>query len=698
VYSQEYSHLASFIEFPEQLTVIKKIDSAKPGIFLLHKKMNNKSAYEIRINKNKIVILGEEQGIFYGIITLNQLMHQESELANMMIKDEPQYEWRGMHLDVSRHFFSVDFIKKYIDILAMHKMNVFHWHLTDDQGWRIEIKKYPKLATIASQRKETMTGKNFEPYQGDHTPHSGYYTQEQIKEVVDYAQKRMITIVPEIEMPGHSVAALSAYPQLSCNGSPLESLTKWGVSDDVFCTKQECFQFLFDVLDEVLVLFPSQYIHIGGDEVPKTRWKTCAHCQGLMKERHLDNENELQSYFITRIDSFLTSRGRSTIGWDEILEGGLAPNAAVMSWRGEAGGIEAASKKHKVVMCPGSHCYFDHYQGARNTEPLAIGGYTTVQKVYSYNPVASMKDNESKQYVLGAQGNVWTEYISTEKHAEYMALPRLCALSEVLWGHKTEYEIFATRLINHFNFLEAHQINYAKNIFDINSKYYIPDYVQMVQLSTDAHIGEIKYTLDGTSPNATSKSFKENIIIDHPLVLKAQLFNGDEALGNLYTQKYVTHLATGKSPVLGDLPSTRYMAQGYSSLVDGVIGELPWTANEWLGWDKGHQMNVTIDLKKSHKVNRIRVSLLDEAVSWIHLPSKLRISVYDTALKETVIADMDYKELKKMYASNKIFSFPVGKYIRTVHVRAIPLKEIPEGNPGAGEDPWIFCSEILVEE
>ena len=392
-----------------------------------------------------------------------------------------------MHLDVSRHFFSVDFIKKYIDILALHKMNTFHWHLTDDQGWRIEIKKYPKLTQIGSQRKETIIGKNFDPYEGDGKPYGGYYTQDEIKEVVKYAQERYITVVPEIEMPGHAVAALSAYPQFSCRQEPLEPLTKWGISDDIYCSKDETFNFLSDIMEEVLELFPSKYIHIGGDEAPKMRWKECQHCQVNIKKHNLKDDHELQSYFISRMDSFLTSKGRKTIGWDEILEGGLAENAAVMSWRGEQGGIAAARQKHNVVMSPGSHCYFDHYQGDKKTEPLAIGGFTSLKKVHSYNPIPAKLETEYEKYVLGAQGNVWTEYMETPEHVMYMALPRLCALSEVLWSGPgtSSYYDFTQRLIPHFNLLDSLQYNYSKALFNIQTLNIVDDGHLSVALHSD---------------------------------------------------------------------------------------------------------------------------------------------------------------------------------------------------------------------
>ncbi|MFT5751651.1 MAG: hexosaminidase, partial [Dokdonia sp.] len=359
----------------------------------------------------------------------------------VQIKDQPAFSYRGMHLDVGRHFFPVPFIKKYIDILSLHKMNTFHWHLTEDQGWRIEIKKYPKLTRIGSQRKETILEKNFSPFIGDNTPYGGFYTQEEIKEVVAYATQRHITIIPEIELPGHSLAAIAAYPSLGNTSTLHEVGTRWGVYDAIYAPSEETFSFLEDVLTEVIGLFPSKLIHIGGDEAPKKEWNESALAQEVMKREDLKDAHELQSYFIQRIEKFLNSKGRNIIGWDEILEGGLAPNATVMSWRGTQGGIDAANQKHNVIMTPGSHCYFDHYQVDKDfqkDEPLAIGGYTSVEKVYNYDPIPEELAEEQHKYILGAQGNVWTEYILTPEHVEYMVLPRLTALSEVLWTSKPQ--------------------------------------------------------------------------------------------------------------------------------------------------------------------------------------------------------------------------------------------------------------------
>lgn len=442
----------------------------------LDNKSLGKEGYNLLINENGIIIKGNYAGQFYAIQSLLQLLPSQIygnklskelklEVPFVKIEDIPRFEWRGMHLDVSRHMFSVDSIKKYIDYLAFHKLNTFHWHLTDDQGWRIEIKKYPKLAEVSGYRNETIIGHhNSNPQKFDGEKYGGFYTQDEIRNIVKYAADRFITVVPEIEMPGHAIAALAAYPGLSCTGGPFEVRTSWGISDDIYCAGNEkTFEFLENVLSEVVELFPSKYIHIGGDEAPKVRWEKCDKCQRRIKENNLNDEHELQSYFITRIEKYLNSKGKQIIGWDEILEGGLAPNAAVMSWRGNEGGIAAAKSKHKVVMSPTSFCYFDYYQTEKvEEEPLAIGGYLPIEKVYSFNPVPLELTTEEAQYIIGVQANVWTEYMPSFKQVEYMAFPRMSALAEIAWTKDSNKNFidFNNRMDKQNNRFDALKINY----------------------------------------------------------------------------------------------------------------------------------------------------------------------------------------------------------------------------------------------
>ncbi|MES2132037.1 MAG: beta-N-acetylhexosaminidase [Bacteroidota bacterium] len=434
------------------------------------RKLQEDESYTLDVTPKSIIISSQDPaGVFYGIQSLIQLIPANTPLhipcAN--ITDSPAYKWRGMHLDCCRHFFTKEEVKKYIDYLAFYKLNTFHWHLTDDQGWRIEIKKYPKLTTIASQRKQTLVGRPGKKNVYDGKPYGGFYSQEDIKEIIAYAATRHVTIVPEIEMPGHALAALAAYPEYSCKGGNFEVGDTWGVYDDVFCAGNDgTLTFMEDILAEVCALFPGKYIHVGGDECPKERWKTCPKCQTRIKKENLKDEHALQSYFITHIEKFVNSNGKQIIGWDEILEGGLAPNAAVMSWQGTEGGIIAAKQKHFAVMTPGKPCYFDHYQVKDNTnEPLAIGGFNPLDSVYNYKPVPAALTADEKQFILGAQGNVWTEYISDFKQVEYMSVPRMIALAEALWTpiDQKNYTDFISRLTINAKLLDKMKVNYARH-------------------------------------------------------------------------------------------------------------------------------------------------------------------------------------------------------------------------------------------
>ncbi|MGV8815167.1 MAG: beta-N-acetylhexosaminidase [Gelidibacter sp.] len=497
----EGEYLADMLSHLSKSTVGFKEDSSGNIQLKIDDAIENEEGYDISVTYDKIVISGKtSKGVFYGIQTLRQLMpasiapQADVSIPAVTIKDNPRFAYRGMHLDVARHMFPVEFIKKYIDLIAMHKMNTFHWHLTEDQGWRIEIKKYPKLTEIGSKRYGTIIGHH--PGTGnDETEYGGFYTQEEVKDIVKYATERHVTVIPEIELPGHASAAIAAYPFLSCfpeeptvvtnnmgskagksvqaNGTPKIVQETWGVFDDVFCAgNEETFQFLEDVLAEVIPLFPSAYIHIGGDECPKANWKRCPNCQKRMKDNNLADEHELQSYFIQRIEKYLNGKGKKIIGWDEILEGGLAPNATVMSWRGESGGIEAAKQHHDVIMTPGHSCYFDHYQTEdKENEPLAIGGKTTVADVYAYEPTPKELTDAENKYILGAQANVWTEYMKTSDYVEYMILPRMTALSEVVWSSKEnrDFEDFKTRLNTMRKRYDAMGLNYAKHIFEAPS-------------------------------------------------------------------------------------------------------------------------------------------------------------------------------------------------------------------------------------
>lgn len=473
--------LAGLIKNPTGMA-IQVEQGSKPvngSVFMtLDTAIKNDEGYLLSVTPKKIIIKARSAiGLFYAVQTLRQLLPADVENQKVVeglalsvsaceIKDEPRFIYRGMHLDVARHLFPVETIKRYIDMIALHKMNTFHWHLTEDQGWRIEIKKYPRLTEVGAFRKETLVGHGrTKPNVYDGVPYGGFYTQEEVREVVDYAKSRFVTIIPEIEMPGHALAALASYPELSCTGGPFEVYPRWGIVDDVYCAgKEGTFKFLEDVLTEVTELFPGKYIHIGGDECPKTKWEKCPLCQKRMKDEGLKDEHELQSYFIQRIEKFLISKDRKLIGWDEILEGGLAPEATVMSWRGIEGGIAAAKQKHDVIMTPNKFVYLDYYQCEPEGEPLAIGGYLPLERVYSYNPMPDELTVEEQKYILGVQGNVWTEYMPTAEHMEYMAYPRMFAIAEMGWTPERlrDFNDFVSRIDVLKKRYDAIGINYFK--------------------------------------------------------------------------------------------------------------------------------------------------------------------------------------------------------------------------------------------
>ena len=481
--------------------------------------LHGTEGYRLEIAPRGVTITSaSEAGRFYALQTLQQLVEASTggRIPAVTIADAPRFSWRGLHLDVGRHFQPVAFIKRYLDLMARYKLNVFHWHLTEDQGWRIEIKKYPRLTEVGSCRKETILAKNFSPYVGDGIPYCGFYTQTEIREVVAYAAARQITVVPEIEMPGHTVAALAAYPQYACTPGPFEVLTIWGVSDDIFCPSEETFVFLQDIMTEVLALFPSRFIHIGGDEAPKTRWDASPLAHEVLRREGLKDSHELQSWFIQRMERWLAARDRRLIGWDEILEGGLPAGATVMSWRGIGGGIAAARAGHDVVMTPTSHLYFDYYQGDERFEPLAIGGLLTLERVYSYEPIPEALTADQAKHILGAQGNVWTEYLKTAANIEYMAFPRALALAEVTWSprERRSWPSFEARLPQALRTLDRLGVNYRlPHVVGLDADVLTLDSTATVTLSIPIAKAVIRYTTDGSDPTAMSPRYEKPLTL-----------------------------------------------------------------------------------------------------------------------------------------------------------------------------------------
>lgn len=686
-----------------ELDVSSKPKSAATTIsVVISADLTNAEAYEFSVTSNQLNIkAGGNAGVFYAFQTIIQLLpankFKPAELPCLTIKDEPKFKWRGMHLDVSRHFFSVGFVKKYIDYLAMYKMNTFHWHLTDDQGWRIEILQYPRLTQLGSIRFKSMVG-HYSEQRFDDKVHRGFYTQEEIKEVVAYAQARHITIIPEIEMPGHALAALASYPQYSCTGGPFDVGTKWGNYEDVFCPKEETFQFLQEILDEVMALFPSQYIHIGGDECSKVRWMSCPNCKNLMEREGLTTGEEIQSYFIRRMEQFLNAYGRKLIGWDEIMEGGLSPNATVMSWRGTEGGVAAAKENHDVVMCPGSHCYFDHYQGDPKLEPLAFGGYTTLEKVYSFSPIPAGLTPAEANHILGAQGNLWTEYIDTTQQAEYMVMPRMAALSEVVWGtSKPEaYDNFQNRLIKHFELLDRMGVNYSKSIFQITANVGPSKSGKGVEVNLKSAHGAkgIYYTTNGQVPTLQSSAYTAPFNIAESGTVKAAYFDRNDQKGAITEQSFFITSSTGKSVTLVDEPHPNYAIGGKFTLVDGVRGSTKKFSRDWLGF-LGKDLNATIDLGAATGISKVTIDVLNNTGSWIHFPSAIEVFGSNDGTNFKSIKMVSRTEITNQ-SGIVVVTFPK-QTARYVKVIAKKIDKIPAGFPGEGSAAWIFADEIMVE-
>ncbi|AZA65774.1 beta-N-acetylhexosaminidase [Chryseobacterium carnipullorum] len=696
--SFEYQFFLKSLNKNYQLDLSKNERTHGTDVIFVSVDKDKKEDYEINVAENFMSVIGKDDaGLFHGIQTMLQLIQnsKDGKIPAVKIKDYPKFAWRGMHLDVCRHFFNVDEVKQYIDYLAMYKLNTFHWHLTDDQGWRIEIKKYPKLTEIGSKRKESMVGA-YVDNTFDGKPYGPYfYTQEQIRDVVKYAQQRHITVVPEIEMPGHALAALSAYPELACTKGPFESATKWGVFDDVFCPKEETFTFLENVLDEVMKLFPSQYIHIGGDECPKTRWKECAHCQELIKKNNLKDEHGLQSYFIHRIEKYVNSKGRKIIGWDEILEGGLAPNAAVMSWTGINGGIEAAKSGHFAVMTPGAYCYFDHYQGDPQSEPNAFGGFTPLDKVYSYNPVPSELNPEQAKYILGVQANLWTEYITDFKQVQYMIFPRLMALSEVGWGtaDPENYKEFESRVIGQFKILDGMKVNYAKSIYNISGKVVPANEGIAYELTVSQDPAGIRYTTDGTEPSLDSQVYQNPVRVKKSMTVKSAYFEDGKLKSAVSSQEFTVSKTTGKKITLEQQPSENYSFGGAFTLVDGIIGNTRQLGKTWLGF-QGKDVVATIDLGQKTSFSEVYFNTLENKGSWIHLAKSAQVFVSDDGRNFKMIKEIGTQEIQD--SKGKI-TLNVGnqtsQYIKLIIENA---GIIPAGNPGADSKAWLFVDEIGV--
>lgn len=672
---------------------------------------DNKEAYQLSVNEKNIVIEGvSEAGVFYGIQTLRKSIPVENvkkvELNFVTITDAPRFGYRGAHLDSARHFFSTDSIRIFIDMLALHNMNTFHWHLTDDQGWRVESKKYPKLTEVGAQRKGTVIGRNSGEYDGK--PYGGFYTQEQLKEIVAYAKERHITVIPEIDLPGHMLAALAGYPEMGCTGGPYEVWQQWGVSDDVLCAgNPQTYKFIEEILNEVADIFPSEYIHIGGDESPKVRWEKCPKCQakikelGIKKDANHTAEEYLQSHVISFAERTLAKRGRKIIGWDEILEGGIAPNATVMSWRGVEGGTYAAQTGHDAIMTPLSFLYFDYYQSQDvDKEPLAIGGYVPVERVYSYEPIPEVLTPEQRKHILGVQANIWTEYIKTFKHVQYMALPRYAALAEVQWTQpeRKNYDNFLKRIIPLIKIYEVYGYNYATHIFDLKAEITPLENEGAIQIAfTTVDDATIYYTLDGSEPTEKSEKYTKPVKITQDTQLRAVGIRKNGKT-RIFAENFKFNKATARPiKMLSTIyPSYRY--GGETVLVDGSVGNENFKTGRWIAFS-GDDLEAVIDLGTVTDISKVSFNANVITGDWIYDARSFSVAVSENDSDFKEVASENYPKATQHVKEIKThtLSFAPVK-ARFVKVKIASEQSIPDFHTQAkGKLGFLFIDEITID-
>ena len=672
---------------------------------------DNAEAYKLIVNDKRVCISGaSEAGVFYGIQTLRKSLPVAQDinvnLSAVEIYDKPRFAYRGAMLDVARHFYTVDEVKTFIDMLALHNINRFHWHLTDDQGWRIEIKKYPKLMSVASERKETVVGRWYSGIY-DGKSYGGYYTQDELRDVIDYAAKRHITIIPEVDLPGHMQAALTAYPELGCTGGPYEVRTIWGVSQDVLCVGNDfTLQFVKDVLSEVADIFPSEYIHIGGDECPKVRWEKCPKCQerikslGLKSDAKHTKEQRLQSYMIQEAAKYLKEKGKRIIGWTEILEGGLVPDATLMSWIGESGGIEAAHQHHDVIMTPNTYLYFDYYQSKKvEDEPLAIGGYLPIEKTYNYEPMPKELTKEEQQYIKGVQANLWTEYIPVFSQVQYMVLPRLGAAAEVQWTDpsKKDYKDFLRRVPHLVAVYDCYGWNYATHVYDVNvdMKADTVNHVLNVQLSTMAD-DPIYYTLDGQDPTEKSLKYTKPFTIDQSVVLKTMAVHPDRT-SKISVDTIRFNKATLKPVVLLQPNESRFSPDGPVVLVDGRNGNHSFDTGAWLTV-AGNDLEAVINMQAETILNSASVHVYVRKDAWLFDARGFSVSVSSDNKNYKEVASQEYKQMQESDSDGIIeheLSFDPCK-ATYVKIKVISEKSMPDWHWDAGKVPFLLVDEIIL--
>lgn len=646
-------------------------------------------SYTLTVNRNGIRInYADRIGLYYAMLSLDQWFGRQKGVINVdyvQIIDAPKFGYRGMHLDCSRHFFTVNEVKVMLDQMAQLKLNRFHWHLTDDQGWRLEIKRFPLLTEIGAWRDSTLIGHYGEnPVRYDKTRTGGFYTQDDAREVIRYAAERGITVIPEIELPGHARAALAAYPELGCTGEKLPVAGTWGVFDDVFCSKDATMLFLEQVLDEVVDIFPSKTIHVGGDECPKVRWKSCPSCQKTMRHLGLKDEHALQSHIIRRMDTHLRKRGKQLMGWDEILEGGLADNAQVMSWRGTEGGIAAAKEKHEVVMTPTSHCYFDYYQSSHPDEPLAIGGFLPLEKVYNYEVVPKGLSNSEQSFILGSQANIWTEYLPTISAVQYHAFPRLIALSQVVWTeNKPSYESFVQGLVSNYLWrLDTAKVTYSTSFIDPS--------VELTPIENGIKY-DPKTALSGVELVCENeKGFVElkrtDKLIEHTSSCSVNYMGRNQRQLQL---KYVEHAGIGLPVTFKTPPNEKFNVHGKYGLTDGVRGQLPWKGDQWLGFSTD-TVEFVVDLPKSNQLHQFQLGFLNDPGSWIYRPYSIIVEASQDGVR--------YGLIKQLQIDSDHVRVALQPGLKKLRIRIINNEFIPDGLSGAGTVPWTFVDELILEE
>lgn len=683
---------------------------AKNSIEFIAKEGLENEAYELSINNKKVTVTASNLGGFlYGTQTLLQLLpvkvygntKTELILPAVEIKDQPRFGHRGLMLDLSRHFFPKEYILKTIDRLAMHKMNVLHLHLVDDQGWRMEIKKYPKLTEVGAWRVD-QEDKHWDA-RADNDPndkgtYGGFLTQKELKEIVEYAVQNNVEVIPEIEMPAHVTSAIAAYPHLSCHGKPVAvpSGGLWPITDIYCAGKETTFEFLEDVLTEVMEVFPSKYIHIGGDEATKTEWEKCPDCQKRMKTEDLENVEELQSYFVKRMEKFINSKGKKLIGWDEVLEGGLAAEATVMSWRGFKGGVEAAEQGHDVIMTPGDFCYFDHYQGPQNVEPLAQGGFVPLNKVYQFDPIVEGMSEKEANLILGAQANLWAEHIPTTSQSEYMIFPRLAALSETIWSPKSsrDWNDFTKRLKTQFKRYEALNINYAKSAYLVTADMEVDleNKSVMMVLKNEFPNSDIRYVFGEGSIDNDAILYKDPIEIKETTAVKASMFEHDRPVGKIFRDTIKFHKAIAKKVNYTIPYSDSYKGAGQYTLVNALRGSKNFHDGQWQAWLRNN-MEVIIEFDEPTTVSKVTVGAMENQGPGIYYPTKVEVFTSNDGknFKRTGTIERPYAKNAKSELKDFIVNFneQPTKYVK---VKVTNLSKTPTGG-----SVWLFIDEVLVE-